>query len=50
MSLLRAEIDQILEDLEPDAVITSRVTFDRPEKKGVGEIIEKVFQGVRGVP
>jgi hypothetical protein len=50
MSLFRVEIEQILEDQEPDAVITSGVTFSRPQKKEVGEIIEKIFQGVRREP
>lgn len=47
MSLFRAEIDQILEDQEPGAVITSGVTFHRPDKKGAEGLIEKVFHGVR---
>lgn len=50
MSLFRVEIEQILEDQEPDATITSGVTFSRPQKKEVGEIIEKIFQGVRREP
>lgn len=48
VSLFRTEIDQILEDQEPDAVITSGVTFHRPEKKEVSQIVEKIFRGVRG--
>lgn len=48
MSLFRAEVAQLLEDQEPDTVITSGVTFHRPEKKGVSEITEKIFRGVRG--
>lgn len=47
MSLFRAEIDEILEDQEPDAMITSGVTFSRPQKKEVSVIVEKIFQGVR---
>lgn len=47
MSLFRAEIEEILEDQEPDAMITSGVTFSRPEKKEVSAIVEKIFQGVR---
>jgi len=50
MSLFRVEIEQLLEDLEPDAVITSGVTFSRPQKKEVGEIIEKIFQALRREP
>jgi hypothetical protein len=46
MSLFRVEVEQLLEDLEPDAVITSGVTFSRPEKKEVNDLVEKVFQGV----
>ncbi len=47
MSLFRVEIEEILEDQEPDAMITSGVTFSRPEKKEVSAIVEKIFQGVR---
>jgi len=50
MSLFRMEVAVVLEDQEPDAQITSGVTFDRPRKKGVGEIVEKVFQGIRSEP
>jgi len=50
ISLFRVEIEQLLEDQEPDAVITSGVTFSRPQKKEVGEIIEKIFQGLRREP
>ena len=50
MSLFRVEIEQLLEDQEPDAVITSGVTFSRPQKKEVGEIIEKIFQALRREP
>ena len=50
MSLFRVEPEQVLEDQEPDAVITSGVTFSRPQKKEVGEIVEKIFQGIRREP
>lgn len=50
MSLFRVQTEQILEDQEPDAAITSGVTFNRPQKKEVNEIVEKVFQGVRKEP
>ncbi len=50
MSLFRVETEELLEDQEPDAVITSGVTFSRPQKKEVGEIIEKIFQGVKKEP
>ncbi len=50
MSLFRVEIEQLLEDQEPGAVITSGVTFSRSQKKEIGEIVEKVFQGVRREP
>lgn len=50
VSLFRVEAEQLLEDQEPDAMITSGVTFSRPQKKEVGEIIEKIFQGVRREP
>ena len=50
VSLFRVEVEQLLEDQEPDAMITSGVTFSRPQKKEVGEVIEKIFQGVRREP
>lgn len=50
MSLFRVAVEQLLEDQEPDARITSGITFNRPGKKEVGEIVEKVFQGVRSEP
>lgn len=50
MSLFRVELAQLLEDQEPDAVITSGVTFSRSQKKEVSEIVEKIFQGVRAEP
>lgn len=50
MSLFRVETEQVLEDQEPDAIITSGVTFSRPEKKEVAEIVGRIFQGVREEP
>ena len=50
MSLFRVEMEQLLEDQEADAVITSGVTFSRPQKKEVGEIVKKIFQSVRNEP
>ncbi len=50
MSLFRVEIEQVLEDQEPDAMITSGVTFSRPEKKEINDLVEKVFQGVLTEP
>ncbi len=50
MSLFRVELAQLLEDQEPDAIITGGVTFTRPQKKEVSEIVEKIFQGVRAEP
>lgn len=47
MSLFRVEMEQLLEDQEPDAAITSGVTFNRPQKKELSQIAEKIFQGVR---
>lgn len=48
MSLFRVKVEQLLEDQEPEAEITSGVTFKRPEKKQITDLVEKVFQGVRG--
>jgi Pyridoxamine 5'-phosphate oxidase len=48
MSLFAIELEQLLEDQEPDAVIMSGVTFSRPDKREVSQIIEKIFRGVRG--
>lgn len=50
MSLFRVAVEHLLEDLEPDSVITSGVTFQRPAKKEVGEIVEKIFHAVRKEP
>jgi hypothetical protein len=47
MSLFRMEMTQLLEDQEPDAAITSGVTFARPQKPEVKELVEKVFELVR---
>src|SRR3989338_2662264 len=44
MSLFRVELEKLLEDQEPDAAITSGVTFSRPQKKEVNAIVEKIFQ------
>ena len=48
MSLFAVELEQLLEDQEPDAVIMSGVTFSRPEKGEVSQIVKKIFRGVRG--
>ncbi len=50
MSLFRVEVAQLLEDQEPGAMITSGVTFTRPEKTEFSEVAEKVFQAVREEP
>lgn len=50
MSLYRVELEQIFEDQEPDARITSGVTFHRPQEERTNEMIEKIFQGVRAEP
>ena len=50
MSLFRVQMGQLLEDQEPDAMITSGVTFSRPEKREVNEMVEKVFRGVLREP
>lgn len=50
MSLFRVELDKLLEDQEPGAVITSGVTFHRTQKREVREITEKIFQEVRTEP
>jgi hypothetical protein len=50
MSLFRVAVEHLLEDLEPDAVITSGVTFERSDKEEVGQIVEKIFQAVRREP
>ena len=48
MSLFSVGVEQLSEDQEPDALITSGVTFQRPEKKESGEVVEKIFQAIRG--
>ncbi|MBI4529182.1 MAG: pyridoxamine 5'-phosphate oxidase family protein [Deltaproteobacteria bacterium] len=50
MSLFRVEVEQLLEDQEPDALITSGVTFSRPEKQEVGVIVQRIFQSVKKEP
>ena len=50
MSLFRMEVVQLLEDQEPGALITSGLTFIRPEKTEFSEVSEKVFQAVREEP
>jgi len=50
MSLFRVEVAQLLEDQEPGAMITSGVTFNRPEKTEYSEVAERVFQAVRQEP
>src|SRR4051812_8325643 len=50
MSLFRVTVEHLLEDLEPDAVITSGVTFERARKREVEDLVEKIFQGLRRHP
>jgi hypothetical protein len=50
VSLFRIELEQLLEDQDPDAMITGGITFQRAEKKDVNELILKIFQGVRREP
>ena len=50
MSLFRVAVEHLLEDLDPDAVITSGVTFERTEKKEIAEMVEKIFHSVRREP
>jgi hypothetical protein len=50
MSLFSVKVEQLLEDQEPDALITSGVTFSRPQKKEITDIVEKIFQAVRKGP
>jgi hypothetical protein len=50
MSLFRVTVDHLLEDLEPDAVITSGVMFERTPKKEVEELVDKIYQAVRREP
>jgi hypothetical protein len=50
MSLFRIDVEQVLEDQEPDAMITSGVTFSRSENKQTEELIGRIFKGVRDEP
>lgn len=50
VSLFRVEMAELLEDQEPDARITSGVTFSRPQKSDIGAIVERIFQEVRKEP
>jgi 4-hydroxy-L-threonine phosphate dehydrogenase PdxA len=36
--------------LEPDAVITSGVTFERARKKDVADLVDRIYQGIRRQP
>ena len=47
MSLFRVELEKLLEDQEPDAAITSGVTFSRPQEKEASELAEKIFAELR---
>ncbi len=50
MSLFRVAVEHLLEDLDPDAVITSGVTFERAEKREVAEMVDKIFHSLRSEP
>lgn len=50
MSLFRVTVEHLLEDLEPDAVITSGVTFERARKRDVEDLVERIYQGIRRQP
>jgi hypothetical protein len=50
MSLFRVGVEQVLEDQEPDAMITSGVTFSRSENRQTEELIDKIFKEVRHEP
>ena len=50
MSLFRVGVAQLLEDQEPGSLITSGLTFFRPEKTEFSEVSEKVFQRVLKEP
>ena len=50
MSLFRVTVEHLLEDLEPDAVITSGVMFERAPKKEIEELVDKIYQAVRREP
>jgi hypothetical protein len=46
MSLFRVKVDQLLEDQEPGAAITSGITFYRPERSEAERLAGKIFHGV----
>jgi hypothetical protein len=46
MSLFRVNVEQLLEDQEPGAAITSGITFGRDDKSQAGEIAAKVLRGI----
>ena len=46
LSLFRVRVERLLEDQEPEATITSGITFKRPEKDAIRAMIEKVFRGI----
>jgi hypothetical protein len=50
MSLFRVTVDHLLEDLEPDAVITSGVMFERTPKRENEELVDRIYQAVRREP
>jgi pyridoxamine 5'-phosphate oxidase-like protein len=50
MSLFRVTVEHLLEDLEPDAIITSGVTFERARKKEVEDLVDRIYQGIRREP
>ena len=50
MSLFRVEVQQLLEDQEAGAMITSGVTYQRSGTGGMSDLVEKVFQGVLKEP
>lgn len=46
MSLFRVNVEQLLEDQEPGAAITSGITFGRDDKSKGEEVAEKVLRGI----
>lgn len=50
VSLFRVEIEYLLEDQDPDAMITGGVVFRRTRKAEVDEAIEKIFRELRRAP
>ncbi|MGH7848284.1 MAG: pyridoxamine 5'-phosphate oxidase family protein [Candidatus Binatia bacterium] len=46
MSLFRVNVDQLLEDQEPGAAITSGITFYRPANSEAEGVAEKIFHAV----